>query len=92
MAKLQCTVCKGKLSIDADGKSSECLSCGMTYTQEVIQQMLGTAENPIHIGGEVKVAGIAGAAKLAENGKTFLKIGEWEKALVQFSVIKVPLG
>jgi len=80
MAKLQCKVCGGKLSIDADGKSSECASCGMTYSQEVMQQMLGTREDPVHVTGEVKVSGISDADKLANNSKQFLDFGEFEKA------------
>ena len=67
MAKLQCKVCGGKLNIDADGKNSECASCGVTYTQEVMQQMFGTKEAPVHVTGEVKVAGISGLKKLLDD-------------------------
>ena len=84
MAKLQCKVCGGKLSIDADGKNSECLSCGMTYTQEVIQQMLGTAEAPVHITGEIKVEGIADLEKLLDDAD--LRMQEVDRAAAKNNI------
>jgi tetratricopeptide (TPR) repeat protein len=77
MAKLQCKVCGGKLIMNADGKSSECENCGARYTQEVMRQMLGE----VKVVGEVKVAGISDADRFTQNGETFLKLGEWDKAL-----------
>ena len=81
MKKLECTVCGGKLIISADGKTSECENCGAGYTIEAMQQML-TEENPgvVKVTGAVKVSGISDADKLAQNGETFLKLGDWEKS------------
>ena len=72
MAKLQCKVCGGKLNVNADGKSSECENCGAAYTQEVMKQMLGTPEDPVH----VKVAGISDLEKLLDDADIAMKEAE----------------
>ena len=36
MAKLQCNVCKGKLSVSADGNTSECIDCGAAYGKKAM--------------------------------------------------------
>jgi hypothetical protein len=81
MAKLQCTVCGGKLIVRADGKSSQCEHCDAVYTHEAMQQMLGKVE----VVGEVKVAGISDADRLFQNGETFLKREESYNAYRAFS-------
>jgi hypothetical protein len=79
MAKLQCNVCGGALSMRADG-NSVCENCGMVYKPEIVKQMAAEITGTVKIDGEVKVAGISTVDKLAQNGETFIKLGEPDKA------------
>jgi hypothetical protein len=79
MAKLQCTVCGGKLIVSADGKSSVCENCGAAYTRETMREMLGE----IKVSGEVKVEGISDIERLLDNANIL-----FEKAEMNFKKYK----
>lgn len=82
MAGIKCDVCGQNEMIAVEGEPDmfKCAYCGTKYTKEQLQERLIKIDGPIKIDGAIQVEGVQNLEKLLENGETFLKLEEYEKA------------
>lgn len=81
MPGIVCDICGQNEMEPVDGEPNmyRCAYCGTKYTKEQLQERL------VKIDGPIKVEGVQDFDKLLENGNTFLKLGELDKAYDAFT-------